>query len=67
MFSVSSYAFLGYIFGCVFWGWLGDKVGRLPCLHACQLFNAVLLYLTSIAPTYSWYCLARTATGRGLA
>eukprot|EP00116_Pleurobrachia_bachei_P005519 sb/3465781/ len=60
---VSSYAFLGYIFGCVFWGWLGDKIGRLPCLHICQGINTLILFATSRSPNFLCYALARTAAG----
>ncbi|XP_063682248.1 uncharacterized protein LOC134817073 [Bolinopsis microptera] len=60
---VSSYAFLGYTFGCLFWGWVGDKIGRVPTIHLCQFLNTGLLFLTSLTPTYEWYCLARILTG----
>lgn len=60
---VSSYAFFGYIFGCILWGWFGDKFGRLPALHLCQILNTLILYLTSLAPSYELYCLARVFTG----
>ncbi|KAL5254279.1 hypothetical protein ACHWQZ_G013905 [Mnemiopsis leidyi] len=60
---VSSYAFLGYTIGCIFWGWMGDKIGRVPTIHLCQFLNTVLLYLTSLSPSYEYYCLARIFTG----
>lgn len=62
---VGSAAPLGFFFGAILAGWLGDRFGRKKVMLWALAFYCVMSVVAAIAPTFEFFLVARVLAGLG--
>lgn len=65
--SLFNYQMTGMMIGGLFWGILGDKIGRVSVLFGSILIYSIANILNAFVHTVEWYAVWRLVAGLGLA
>lgn len=63
---LSAAVFVGMLVGGVVCGFLGDKLGRRPCLLYSLALNAAFGLSSAFAPSWGWLVVFRVMAGLGV-
>lgn len=58
-----SFFFIGSVVGTITFGYLSDRIGRLPCLLMATLAGASGDFITSFVYTLPWFAFSRFVSG----
>jgi putative MFS transporter len=58
--------YLGQAMGSVFFGWLAERIGRVPCAVICCIIFSALGLACAFAPGFEWLVVLRFCQGLGL-
>lgn len=58
-----SFFFIGSVVGTITFGYLSDRIGRLPCMIMATLAGASGDFMTSFVYTLPWFAFSRFVSG----
>jgi MFS family permease len=63
---IGSVSAIGLILGGILFGWVADRIGRVPTLFVTILVYSVFTGLTAFAASFTWVLLLRALAGIGM-